>query len=135
MQDQPRAEELLRIACETLSGELLPVLPEAHRLNALIISNVMAIAARELAFGEASMRHEAARIVALYEEELPITDNRADIEAIVDRLSRRLAADVRAGRFESDFALLDQVKSHLIETTLQKLRVNNPRYLEAEGLA
>lgn len=135
MQDEPNAEELLRIAHETLRGELLAALPKAYRLDALIIANIMAIAAREAAFGETPLRHELARLSALFGEGPPRGDDRADIIAVVDRLSRRLSVALRKGEFEGNSARMDQVKSHLIETTLQKLRVNNPRYLEAEGLS
>ncbi len=135
MQDEPSTEDLLRTARETLLAGLLPLLPEARRLDALIIANVMAIAAREAAFGEAPLRHELARLGALYGEEQPSGAAHADVAAAVERLSRRLAADLRSGAFEGDSARFDQVKAHLVETTLQKLRVNNPRYLEAEGLS
>lgn len=135
MQDEPSAEELLRVARETLRRELLVVLPEANRLDALIIANIMAIAAREAAFGEAPLRHELARLSALFGEGPPRGDDRADVVAVVDRLSRRLSAALRKGEFERDSARMDQVKAHLVETTLQKLRINNPRYLEAEGLS
>ena len=50
------------------------------------------------------------------------------------RIAREtLAADIRRGAFEAEPAKLAAVKAHLLETTLQKLRENNPRYLEAEG--
>ena len=130
MQDRPSAAELLRIARETLVGELLPLLPEERKLDVLIIANVMAIAAREAAFGDAPLRAELARLAALNDEAPPPDE---PLSATVERLSRRLAADIRRGAFEDDAAKLAEVKAHLLETTLQKLRENNPRYLEAEG--
>ena len=130
MQDRPSAAELLRIARETLVGELLPLLPEERKLDVLIIANVMAIAAREAAFGDGPLRAELARLAALYDEAPPPDE---PLAAAVERLSRRLAADIRRGAFEADAAKLAEVKAHLLETTLQKLRENNPRYLEAEG--
>jgi hypothetical protein len=134
MQDEPSAEELLRVARETLRRKLIAALPERNRLDALIIANVMAIAAREAAFGEQPLRHELARLSALFGEGPPPGDDRAEVSDAVDRLSRRLSAALREGMFEGDSVRMDQVKAHLIETTLQKLRVNNPRYLEVEGL-
>ena len=133
MQDRPSAAELLRIARETLVGELLPLLPEERKLDVLIIANVMAIAAREAAFGEAPLRAELARLAALYGDKPPPDE---PLAAAVERLSRRLAADLRRGAFEddaADAAKLAEARGHLLETTLQKLRENNPRYLEAEG--
>ena len=130
MQDRPSAAELLRIARQTLADELLPVVPEERKLDGLIVANVMAIAAREAAFGDAPLRAELARLAALYAEKPPPDEALA---AAVVRLSRRLAADIRRGAFEADAAKLAEAKAHLLETTLQKLRENNPRYLEAEG--
>ena len=130
MQDRPSAAELLRIARDTLADDLLPLLPEERKLDARIIANVMAIAAREAAFGDAPLRAELARLAALYDEAPPPDE---PLAAAVERLSRRLAADIREGTFDADAAKRAEVKAHLLETTLQKLRENNPRYLEAEG--
>ncbi len=130
MQDRPSAAELLRIARQTLADELLPALPEERTLDALIIASVIAIAAREAAFGDAPLRAELARLAAIYGDKPPPDEALA---AAVERLSRRLAADIREGTFDADAAKLAEVKAHLLETTLQKLRENNPRYLAAEG--
>ncbi len=86
--------------------------------------------AREAEFGEAPLRRELARLLALYGEAAPPDE---PLAATVERLSRRLAADIRRGAFEADAAKLAEVKAHLLEVTLQKLRVNNPNYLESEG--
>ncbi len=130
MQDRPSAAELLRIARQTLADELLPALPEERTLDALIIASVIAIAAREAAFGDAPLRAELARLAAIYGDKPPPDEALA---AAVERLSRRLAVDIRRGAFEADAAKLAEVKAHLLESTLQKLRENNPRYLAAEG--
>ena len=130
MRDRPSAAELLRIARQTLADELLPALPEERKLDALIIASVIAIAAREAAFGDAPLRAELARLAALYGDKPPPDEALA---AAVERLSRRLAVDIRRGAFEADAAKLAEVKAHLLETALQKLRENNPRYLAAEG--
>ncbi len=130
MRDRPSAAELLRIARETLADELLPALAEERKLAARIIANVMAIAAREAAFGDAPLRAERARLATLYDAKPPPDE---PLAATVERLTRRLAADIRRGAFEDDAAKLAEARAHLLETTLQKLRENNPRYLEAEG--
>ncbi len=135
MQDRPTAAELLDIARETLLNDILPALPEERRLDALIVANVMAIAGREAEAGDDVLRHELARLLALYGGEPPAAGGRDERAALVARLTRRLAADLRSGAFDGDGERLDQVRAHLLETTRQKLRVNNPRYLAAEGLA
>ncbi|MFQ5785361.1 MAG: DUF6285 domain-containing protein [Alphaproteobacteria bacterium] len=135
MQDRPNAAELLRIARESLLDALVPLLPAERKLDALIIANVMAIAAREAEFGEMPRRHELARLAALYGEEAPSDADSATLAAAVERLTRRLAADLRRGAFDDQPARFAEVKAHLVEITLQKLRENNPRYLGAEGLS
>lgn len=133
----PETSVLLRAAREALIDDLLPLLPEGRRLDALVIANVLAIAAREAAEGEAPFRAGLARLCALYGEaappaDLPLDDARARFEA----LSRRLAADLRSGAFDGAAPeRAEALRSHLVETTLAALRANNPRYLEIEGLA
>jgi hypothetical protein len=46
--DRPDAAELLEIARETLTRELLPLLPAEQRLTGLMVANALAIAEREL---------------------------------------------------------------------------------------
>ena len=94
MRDRPSAAELLRIARQTLADELLPALPEERKLDALIIASVIAIAAREAAFGDAPLRAELARLAAIYGDKPPPDEALA---AAVERLSRRLAVDIRRG--------------------------------------
>ena len=113
----------------------MPLLPDERRLAVLIIANVMAIAVRELAFGEAPLRHELASLAAIYGEDPPGVARRDELLTAADRLNRRLAADLRRGAFDTDAARLAQVKTHLVAATLQKLRESNPRYLEAAGFA
>jgi len=135
MEDRPSATDLLEIARTTLLEAFLPHIPAELRLEALIAANVLAITAREAAFGETPLRHERARLAAIYDAAVPPIEESAALAAEARRLRARLAADIRAGAFEADPARLDQVREHLVATTLQRLRINNPRYLEAEGLS
>jgi hypothetical protein len=125
MSDIPDATELLAIARSTLLDKLLPRVPEELRYEALMIANAMAIAAREHTAGDAALQAEVLRLAAL------LTEQRAGTELISTRieLNRRLAAQIRAGRFDDRHraALLD----HLAETAADELAVSNPRALEA----
>lgn len=135
MQDQPNIENLLRVARRSVLNCFVDHLPNELRLDALIVANIMAIAAREAEYGDTPLHEEFVRLAILYgEAPLPETVP-ADVMSAIDRLSHRLALDLRHGVFEQDSRRLDKVKAHLIETTLQKLRVNNPKYLKAEGLS
>ena len=127
MSDIPDATELLAIARSTLLDRLLPRVPEELRYDALMIANVMAIAAREHTAGDAAMQAEVVRLAALLKEQC---EPRAGVELISARsdLNRRLAAHIRAGAFDDrDRAVL---LDHLAQTAAGELAVSNPRALE-----
>jgi len=128
MSDIPDATELLAIARSTLLEKLLPGVPEDLRYDALMIANAMAIAAREHTAGDAATQAEVVRLAALLKEQC---EPRADAELMSARigLKRRLAAQIRAGRFDDHdrTELLD----HLAQTAADELAVANPRALEA----
>jgi hypothetical protein len=125
MNDHPDASELLDIARRTLIDEILPRLPQELRYSALMITNAMAIAGREhAASGDAEA--ELARLQQLLndrQEPLPATA----LHSALTNLNRRLAAEIRAGRFDGDAraALLE----HLEKTGAAKLAVANPKAL------
>ena len=128
MNDIPSATELLAIARSTLLDKLLPRVPEELRYDVLMIANAMAIAAREHTAGDTAMQAEVARLAALLKDQCK---PRAGAELMCARreLTRRLAAQIRAGRFDEPnrAALLD----HLTQTAADELAVSNPRALEA----
>jgi len=130
----PNTSELLLAAREALLERLAPRLPEDYRLDALVIANILAIAAREARAGEGPRRAALARLRALYGEDGE-EDEARDDDARLLALTRRLAADIRARAFDDDPGRFEAMRSHLVETTIAALRVNNPRYLEVEGLA
>ena len=128
MSDIPDATELLAIARSTLLEKLLPSVPEDFRYDALMIANAMAIAAREHAAGDTAMQAEVVRLAALLKQQCePRTG--ANLMSARSDLNRRLAAHIRAGRFDDRdrAALLD----HLAQTAADELAVSNPRALEA----
>jgi hypothetical protein len=128
MNDIPDATELLAIARSTLLDKLLPRVPEELRYEALMIANAMAIAAREHAAGDAAAQAELARLSALMAER---NEPQAGTDLVSARagLNRRLATQIRAGRFDDkDRALL---LDHLAQTAADELAVSNPRALES----
>ena len=128
MNDIPDATELLAIARSTLLDKLLPRVPEELRYDALMIANAMAIAAREHTAGDAAVQAEMVRLAALLKEQC---EPRVGAELMAARtdLNRRLATEIRTGRFDDKdrTALLD----HLAQTAADELAVSNPRALEA----
>ena len=127
MNDRPDATELLAIARRTLLDELLPRLPEELRYSALMIANAMAIASREHAAGETAEQTELARLQAIFSERAkPLSG--AALTAALAGYNRRLATDIRGGRFDDRerAALLD----HLETTAADKLAISNPKELK-----
>jgi Domain of unknown function (DUF6285) len=121
----PDAADLLTTARETLLKVLLPDLPPEKRYDALMVANAMAIAAREAAQAEAIRRAECAELEAFYQDDAPRLDDPSEDRLLV--LSRRLAQDARAGRF--DAAGEHRLRALLERQVEARLRVSNPKYL------
>lgn len=134
MRNRPGGAELLETARETLLRELLPTLPEEQRYTALMIANAMAIAAREQAAGERPLARELARLCSLLNEKLPPVSGREALEREVETYNARLARQIRTGRYDRQDSARQTAWDHLLETTREKLRESNPKYLQACGL-
>ncbi len=128
MNNSPDATELLAIARATLLDKLLPRLPEDLRYDALMIANAMIIAAREHAGGDAAAQEELARLHNLFSQRGEPLSGTA-LAAELARCNRRLAGDIRNGRFDGKerTALL----AHLEKTAANELAISNPRALQA----
>jgi hypothetical protein len=130
MNNLPEGVDLLAIARETLLSNLRPLLAENARYTVAMIANAMAIAAREAAAGEGPAIAALARLDGLHgtpHREL----HGAALRDALRAHDRTLAADIRAGVYdaaeERQRALLD----HLRESVAAKLRISNPKSLEA----
>ena len=126
MPDRPNGAELLEIARQVLRQELLPLIPEEHKLDALMVANTMAIAARELESGEAQRRETLTDLAGLYGE----APRPGEEAVMLAELTKRLANDIRAGKFDTggDAA---HVHAILFAAVRRRLAVSNPRYLAA----
>lgn len=123
MLPRPGAADLLRMAQQELQDHVLGKLEGEAKYHALMAMRAIAIAEAELKDGAAADAAELKRIQALYDE--PIGDLAA--------ARRRLAADIRARRFEPgtprDVRLLDT----LTATTATRLRAVNIKYMVRRG--
>jgi hypothetical protein len=131
MHDLPRGPELLALARAVLLDELLPLLPAERRIDALLVANCLAIAAREAA-AKAAPTAVAGELARLYRSDGPPA---AGAPAEMCELWRRFARDLRRGAFESSAERGCRARMILWRLTLGKLRLANPRYLNANGLA
>ncbi len=119
MSDRPGGPALLGQARRSLLEELLPLLPEDKRYEALMIANAMAIAIREIEAGNGSDAEERASLKALFAEAGP--------EGGYGK--PRLAREIRAGRRDADAA----VHEILTASAVRRQRINNPKVLKADG--
>jgi hypothetical protein len=119
MRDLPSGSALLALARDVLLNELMPLLPEERRSDALLVAKCMAIAQQEA--------------------EAPAEEGRAilcEIELLcgqgVDPW-RRFAYDLRVGAFECSEPRDRAVRAVLWRQTVAKLRQSNPEFLAANG--
>jgi hypothetical protein len=123
MNDIPDAAALLAIARTTLLDKLLAHVPQELRYDALMIANAMAIAAREQTTGDRAARDECARLSTLLGEKA--TTGVPD--ATLAGYRKRLASEIRSGRFDNDRTAL---LAHLEATAAAALAISNPKALE-----
>jgi uncharacterized protein DUF6285 len=119
MRDLPTGPVLKALADDWEAREL-PSLPLDERsLAERMIRRCRAIARREAEFGEAALASMTEALNALY--------GAGDASAQL----KRLATDIRAGRYDQPGPLREQVLGLLWMLTCQKLRESNPRFLAA----
>ena len=128
MRERPTGGELLILARTLLREELMPLLPEERRYDALMVANAMAIAARQIAFGDAPERREEQDLAHLLGETV------AGDGAALGDLHRRLGAEIRRGAFDPGTPRHAAVHAFLLEVTVQNLRESAPNTLKAAGL-
>jgi|SRR5271166_5625971 len=119
MRELPSGAVLLLLARDVLMNELMPLLPEERRADAMLVANCMAIAERE-----AKAPAEAEQAI-LREIEI-LCGPGADF-------LRRFADDLRCGAFERSESHDQAARALLWRLTLAKLRRSNPEFLAANG--
>ncbi|HEY3231509.1 MAG TPA: DUF6285 domain-containing protein [Roseiflexaceae bacterium] len=133
MQDQPSALELIAAVREYLQNEIVPALDD-HRLRfrTLVAANVLGIVERELPQEAALLREEWIRLVALDDPLHPAVAVPADLAALREDVRARsatLCERIRAGEADEG-PWRAAVFAHARRCVEEKLRVNNPKYLE-----
>lgn len=129
MRDEPTGEQLLDSAERLLREQLLALLPTNQRQAGLMIAKAMGIAARQLRNGEEALRIERTALSALLGQDGPA--EQAELTAQLLDGNRKLCRLIRAGDADAG-ERRQQVYTHLIQGTRQKLAESNPRALASQ---
>ncbi len=118
MQDRPTAQELLEAVGEFLEQDVMP-LGGRVGFHGRVARNVVEIVRRELDLGPEADAAERTGLVELLGDDAPEDLHEANAE---------LARLIRAGSLDDR---REEVLAHLRRTAIDKLRIANPRELDA----
>jgi hypothetical protein len=136
MQDRPTCSELLEAVRQFLETDVVPALEGPKQFHARVAANVLAIVRRELQATDAQLRAECGRLDTLLGPVSPGLPGPAPADQ--GEVRRRLRARTeelceRIRRGEADAPpWRSAVVAHTRQTVVDKLAVNNPKYLGAE---
>lgn len=122
MMDQPSAVELVKAVQAFLETRAIPELKGHTAFHARVAANALAIVARQLEQGPESDAAELGRLRTM----LGRTDG--DLDA----LNRDLCRRIRSGGVDVDDPAL---AAHLRETTVAKVRIDQPNYSGLKSVA
>jgi hypothetical protein len=123
MLPRPGAADLLKMAEQGLQDHVVGKLEGEAKYHALMALRAIAIAKAELEEGAGADAAELRRIQALYDQ--PVGDLAA--------ARKRLAADIRAGRFAPGTPREVRLLDALTATTAKRLRAVNIKYMVRRG--
>jgi Domain of unknown function (DUF6285) len=133
MNDRPTPLELIRIANDTLTTQVLPG-AQPQQLYALrMIASALGIAARELAAHDKDATDETRGLNLLRNDSDNDGDSGSKIPGDLVTRNRQLARDIRAGMFEDGGAREAQLRQHLIVTARRKLAAAYPKGLDTSN--
>ncbi len=131
MQDRPTAVELLEAAAEFVDREIVPAIQGARQFQVRVVANVMRIAAREMQLEDPAVRAEVKALAELLGHEKPHLHSLDDLHAAAMKLNGELSERIRAGEADAgDFR--GRTLRVVRQAVEDKLRIANPRYLEAD---
>jgi hypothetical protein len=125
--------EKLEAARAALRNDLLAQLPKHRQYDARLIAKAIAIAANELANGNAAELDELERLAELMHEAPQSAPTARDVQRKLAALYVRLSADIRAGRCDPGSARYAATCAHLREITRQAVGESNPAYLKTRA--
>ena len=114
MLDRPALDDLLETVATFLREKAVPALPAREAFEAKIAANALELARREAALGPDCEKLEQTRLEALL-----------DRKGSLDDLNREFSDKLRDGSLNPQSP---EITDHLWRTTLEKLRIDQPRY-------
>ncbi len=112
--NRPTMEELTIAVREFLEEKVQPEISDSQRFHMRVAINVLKIIERELASGDALNSAERKRLMSLLGEQGDLTE-----------LDKKLAEKISDGSIDIEN---DELFTHLWETTVAKLAIDNPNY-------
>jgi alcohol dehydrogenase class IV len=131
MQDRPTSVELLEAAADFVDRELVPAIEGAKQFQARVVANVMRIVAREIQLEDPAVRREVKALAKLFGHDAPHLHSLDDLRKAATGLGAELSAKIRAGDADAG-AWRTEVLAVVRQSVEDKLRVANPRYVEAD---
>jgi alcohol dehydrogenase class IV len=131
MQDRPNAIELLEAAADFVDREIVPATEGRVQFQSRVVANVMRIVAREIQFEDSFVRGEVNALAAMLGEPKPHIHSLDDLHKAAADLNEKLSARIRAGEVDSGPRRAEVIKI-VRQAVEDKLRIANPRYLEAD---
>ncbi len=134
MQDRPSGPDLIEAVAQFLNEEILPLMADNPRLKfrSLIAINVLNIVTREMHEAEPLMQAEWQRLADFFDQSAAKMPSHPDqLGQTIDDFNRTLCRRLRTGDTGDD-EWSRQLADHLYQTTIEKLQIANPRFLERE---
>ena len=131
MQDRPTSVELLGAAADFVDRELVPTIEGARQFQLRVVANVMRIVAREIQHEDKFARDEVKTLAALLGHEKPHLHSLEDLRKAAMTMGEELSAKIREDKAE-DGAWRAEVLALVRNSVENKLRIANPKYLEAD---
>ena len=121
MRDRPDTADLLKIARQVLRNDLTDLLPTEKRYQALMVSNAIAIAGRQLGVGGETERRE-----------LVVLRDLLGVDGQSEDLYRELSARIRDGTYAAGTPDHARARAFLETITRRRVSESNPRALDQD---
>ena len=131
MQDRPTAIELLEAAAQFVEKEIVPVTQGQRQFQSRVVANVMRVVAREIEMGETLLSSEVDALATLLGQQKPHLHTSSDVLKAALKFNEDLSAKIRAGEADRE-PFRERVFKVTRQIVEDKLKIANPRYLEAD---